>query len=359
MVSFEVVMPFVAMVVLQCLLMGVATLIKAAMSRGLSHFILVLYSNALATIFLFPSAFIFQRKDRLPLTFPLLCRFFFLGIAGSVMLNCAASGTNYSSPTLGSAMGNLTPAFTFVLVVIFRLEQVDMRRPSSQAKVLGALVSISGAMVITFYKGPPVRPWWPLSSSDNHHFIPEHSPLYSLKEENWVLGALLLAAAFLSASISNIFQAQTLKVYPERMVIVFFICFFTTLQTAVVTLIAERDLIAWKLSLDIDLISIVSVAVFGSVIPGLITLWCIQKKGPLFVALFSPLGIAIAAIMGAIFLGDTLHLGSVIGAIIIVVGFYGAMWGQAKEDIKGKENIVDSSQSSMQKAPLLESKIEV
>lgn len=50
-------------------------------------------------------------------------------------------------------------------------------------------------------------------------------------------------------------------------------------------------------------------AIFGSVITFSTLTWCIQKKGPVFVAMFKPLGIAIAALMGAIFLGDTLHVG--------------------------------------------------
>ena len=33
---------------------------------------------------------------------------------------CGYKGIEYSSPTLASAMGNLTPAFTFIFAVIFR-----------------------------------------------------------------------------------------------------------------------------------------------------------------------------------------------------------------------------------------------
>ncbi|KAK1291936.1 WAT1-related protein [Acorus calamus] len=59
--------------------------------------------------------------------------------------------------------------------------------------------------------------------------------------------------------------------------------------------------------------------------------WCMRKKGPVFVASFKPLGIAIAAFMSTAFLGDTLNLGSVVGAVVIVIGFYGVIWGQGKE----------------------------
>lgn len=37
--------------------------------------------------------------------------------------------------------------------------------------------------------------------------------------------------------------------------------------------------------------------------------WCIRRKGPLFVAMFHPLGIVIAAALGIIFLGDIFYLG--------------------------------------------------
>ena len=37
--------------------------------------------------------------------------------------------------------------------------------------------------------------------------------------------------------------------------------------------------------------------------------WACHKKGPVYVAMFHPLGIVIAVCLGFIFLGDSLHLG--------------------------------------------------
>lgn len=37
--------------------------------------------------------------------------------------------------------------------------------------------------------------------------------------------------------------------------------------------------------------------------------WCLHKKGPVYVAMFKPLGIVIAAALGVLFLGDALYLG--------------------------------------------------
>ncbi|KAJ0112997.1 hypothetical protein Patl1_02692 [Pistacia atlantica] len=60
--------------------------------------------------------------------------------------------------------------------------------------------------------------------------------------------------------------------------------------------------------------------------------WGLYMKGPLYIASFRPLSIAIAAVMGFILLGDALYLGSVIGAVIICMGFYGVLWGKVNEE---------------------------
>ena len=113
--------PLASMVMLQFLEIGLITLSKAAMSKGMSRFILVVYSNALADLILLPSSFIIDRlgyflqfnsisflvfghehpkhhvinyqvfiffllctcrKKRPPLTFSVLCKFFLLSLAG-------------------------------------------------------------------------------------------------------------------------------------------------------------------------------------------------------------------------------------------------------------------------------------
>lgn len=48
---------------------------------------------------------------------------------------------------------------------------------------------------------------------------------------------------------------------------------------------------------------------FGSGLTTVVHTWTLRLKGPVYVAMFKPLAIAIAVVMGSIFLGDTLHLG--------------------------------------------------
>lgn len=53
--------PFVGMVMVECLDVGMTTISKAAMSKGMSHFVFVVYSNALASLILLPSSLFLTR----------------------------------------------------------------------------------------------------------------------------------------------------------------------------------------------------------------------------------------------------------------------------------------------------------
>ncbi|KAL6135744.1 hypothetical protein ACLB2K_067970 [Fragaria x ananassa] len=332
------------MVMVQFTDIGQSTINKAAMSKGVSSYVLVAYSNALGTIFLLPC---FILLNKVSLTFSLLGGQFLLGIIGSSSLLLAYNGVNYSSPTLASAMANLIPIFTFILAVIFRMEKLDLRKSSCQAKVLGTIVSVSGAFVIILYKGSVI-------------FSPSNSPdqnfMMISQQLKWGLGGLMLAMVCLLNATWGILQTEMVKNCPSMITILFFYNFFVTIQCTIFSLFMERNRNAWIIRPDIEMISIVFSALFGSLFHVGVQTWCLHQKGPIFVAMFRPLGVAIAAVMVVIFLGEALHLGSVIGSIIIAVGFYAMMWAQIKEKNTTlmKDEVQSLAPSSTQKTPLLQ-----
>ncbi|CAN4082480.1 unnamed protein product [Withania somnifera] len=343
-------LPFLTMVIVECCEMGMITLGKAAMNDGLNNLVYVVYYNALGTLFLLPF-FIFHRcrSNMAPITLSILWRFFLLGLLGICLVQALAfTGIKYSSPTLAAALGNLMPGFTFLLAIIFRMEKLAIRKASSQAKSVGTIVAIIGASIMTLYKGPKVL-------GSNLHSDSFRQSLVLSQESNWILGGLLVTTTCIMSSGWNILQTDTVKKYPERMTIVFFTCFFGSIQIAILTLALESNPKAWIVKPGIEIIAIVFAAVSGNVFRYNVLTWCLDKKGPLYVAMFKPLGMVIAAIMGIIFLGDSIHLGSVIGAVVISVGFYSVLWGKAKE-IKSMfevEDIVRVIDSSSQRSPLL------
>ncbi|GMI87791.1 Usually multiple acids move in and out Transporters 40 [Hibiscus trionum] len=316
---------FVGMIMVILAQVSSMEITKAAMSSGVNKYVLIVYSNLLSSLVLLPCSFLFHGSVRLPWSSSNLYRFIFLlSLLGCIGQLCGYAGMDYSSPAMATAMLNLIPAFTFILVIICRMEKLEWRSASSQAKVLGTIISITGAFVITFYKGPTI-----LRLS--------HQLLFS-SQLQWVLGGLLLAIEAFMTSAWYIIQAMVLKKFPAVLTVMFYLCFFNAALSSIYSLILVRDTNAWKLRPGIGLIAVLYSGIVATTFRISLFSWCLWKAGPLYVSMFKPLAIVVATAIGIVFLGEDLSLGRVIGAIIIVSGFYGVMWGKAKEESFGSSN---------------------
>ncbi|WVZ20092.1 hypothetical protein V8G54_007414 [Vigna mungo] len=209
-----------------------------------------------------------------------------------------------------------------------------------------------GAVVAEFYKGPLVRP------SSHHLRQTKQLLLFSSTPEFWLLGGALLAAAFFSLSISNFIQKETLEQYPEPMKVVSYSSLIGTILSATVSCIVEWDINAWKIKRNKDLILILLTSLVGGVIRPNVQVWLTRTKGPLYVPLFKPFGIAFAATFAVCFFSNSLHYGSVIGTTILGMGYYTIMYGQVKGN-EEETSCDDSSDSLDKKIPLLLEKMEV
>ncbi|WVZ09818.1 hypothetical protein V8G54_014348 [Vigna mungo] len=97
-------------------------------------------------------------------------------------------------------------------------------------------------------------------------------------------------------------------------------------------------------------------AIFVVSMRSVVCTWGCRKKGAVYVAMFNPLGMVIAVGMGVIFLGESLYLGSVIGAATIGIGFYLVLWAHAEESKVAKENKEKRDLVSSSADPLLSTK---
>ncbi|KAL0438216.1 UNVERIFIED_CONTAM: protein WALLS ARE THIN 1 [Sesamum latifolium] len=130
---------------------------KAAVSSGMKPSVFVAYRQALATLALLPFAFFFPSKGVPPLTWIGLCKIFIVSSFGlALSFNLFLAGLDYISATFGSALFNILPVLVFVMAVCLRIEGLAITQWHGVAKVLGAILGLSGAMVFTLYKGPPL-----------------------------------------------------------------------------------------------------------------------------------------------------------------------------------------------------------
>jgi len=348
MVSFkgiEKFKPLISQIMYQIAFAGMYIIARVSLINGMNHFVFMALRQIIATVAIAPFAYFLERKQRPPLTWTILFQIFLLASGITVTQNCYIQGLYYTSSTFGSAAQNLLPMFTFAMATLLRLERVNIRSLGGQAKVIGTVISVSGAMIMTLYKGPVIKV---LSSGVEGHLMASNS-----KPKNLVLGSILVFGSIVTWSASIVFQAPFLKKYPAQLSLTAFACFFGSLQSGLIAVIWERKKAnIWDIGWNFKLLGVVYSGIMCSALGMYVQAWCITKRGPLFVAIFSPLGTVITAIMELIILHVYLRLGSVVGAIVIVLGLYTALWGKANDLATEATQVVDENRIQLGAQPI-------
>ncbi|KAL5071078.1 hypothetical protein RYX36_021965 [Vicia faba] len=244
---------------------GMYVLTMAALNKGMSHYVFVVYRNVIATVALAPFAFFLER-----------------------------------------------------------LERMKLREIGCQAKVIGTVVSLGGAFLMALYKGPVLQITGSSAATQMHQPENVNDPTGS----HWLLGGVFLLVGCVGFSAFYILQAITLKKYPAEMSLATWVCFVGALQ------------------------STFQFYVQGSVI---------KTMGPVFVTAFNPLRMIIVTALACILLSEKLHLGSIVGGVVVVIGLYLVVWGKWKEQksIKLEEESPQKiSQQGQQQLPITDSKID-
>ncbi|KAK7376754.1 hypothetical protein VNO80_02170 [Phaseolus coccineus] len=340
----------VAMLALQFGYAGFHVVSRAALNMGVSKLVFPVYRNIIALLLLLPFAYFLEKKERPAMSLNFACQFFLLALVGiTANQGFYLLGLENTSPTFASAIQNSVPAITFLMAVIFRVEQVRLNRKDGLAKVAGTILCVIGATVITLYKGPTIySPETRVNSMSSNTITTPVFDFGSLslgdaKGKNWTLGCLYLVGHCLSWSGWLVLQAPLLKKYPARLSVTSYTCFFGLLQFLVIALVLERDAQAWLFHSGGEAFTILYAGVVASGIAFAVQIWCIDRGGPVFVAVYQPVQTFVVAIMATIALGEEFYLGGIIGAVLIVAGLYFVLWGKSEERKFAREQLAIAS----------------
>ncbi|TKY71292.1 WAT1-related protein [Spatholobus suberectus] len=329
--------PVLLMVVVQIAFAGVNVFYKLAVNDGMSLRVVVAYRFVFATAFTAPLALIVERKKRTKMTWTVLFQSFLCGLfGGSLAQNFYLQALALTSATFASATSNLLPGITFIMAVSFGLERLNLRSVAGKAKIVGTLIGIGGAMVLTFVKGVDIE----LGSFHLnllHTRNGEHA--HASAGGKTVLGALCALASGISYALWLIIQAKMSERYPSHYSSTALMSLWGSVLSIVLALCLERDWSQWRLGWNVRLLT---VAYSGIVVSGVMVVvisWCIHMRGPLFASVFNPLMLVMVALAGSTMLNEKLHLGCIIGAVLIVCGLYVVLWGKSKE-MKKKNQLV-------------------
>ncbi|KAJ7979889.1 WAT1-related protein [Quillaja saponaria] len=293
---------------------------EASFNHGMNPHVFTTYRQFIGGVVIFPFAYYIESEVRPKLTLTLFLEIFVISLLGiSLPVNMYFASLRYTSPTFISSMFNTTASITFAMAVAFRMEVLNLRNPRGIAKLLGALVSFSGIMIMTMYRGPCIKNLW-------HPLI--HIQRNTATQENWLKGSVLMVASCITWSMWYIMQPFTMKRYPAQLSLTTWINFVGGAQSAIFTVIVQHKPTAWTIGFNIDLWATLYAGVACSGLIVFIQLWCAQKKGPVFVTMFNPLATVFVAIIAYFVLGEKLYLGSIIGAVILIIGLYLLLWGK-------------------------------
>lgn len=322
--------PYIAMTCLQFGYAGMNIITKVSLNRGMSHYVLVVYRHAFATAVIAPFAIFLERKVRPKITFSIFMQIFVLGLLGPVIdQNFYYAGLKFTSPTFSCAMSNMLPAMTFVMAVLCRMEKVDIKKIRCQAKVIGTIVTVGGAMLMTLYKGHVVKLIWSEHVHTHNSSVPSAS--HEPSDKDWFKGSILLILATLAWASFFILQNITMRRYTAPLSLTSLVCFMGTLQSIAVTFVMEHKASVWTIGWDMNLLAAAYAGIVSSSIAYYVQGLVMQKRGPVFVTAFSPLMMIIVAIMGSFILAEKIYIGGVLGAVLIVIGLYSVLWGKYKE----------------------------
>ncbi|KAI3974646.1 hypothetical protein MKX01_029636 [Papaver californicum] len=362
--------PALVMVVVQTVFAGMNVFYKLAMNDGMNMMILVAYRSLFATAFVLPLAFFFERKIIPKLTWTILFQAFLCGLFGNTLAqNFYVASMHLTSASFTAAMANLIPAITFIMAIVCGFEVLGFANVAGKAKVLGTLIGIGGAMLLTFYKGVEI-PMWSTHALHIHH--EEHQAHMSTSGKR-VLGSLLAVGSCLCYATWLMVQVNFDKFFLDmpklpltniEVSLLFIIleqtkmsekiqCYYSStalmcgmgsIQAVGFALCMERDWAQWKLGWNIRLLASAYSGILASGLMVTLIAWCVHERGALFVSIFNPLMLVLVSVAGSILLDEKLHLGSVLGAVLIVIGLYLVLWGKAKE-LKNMSKLMPSKSS--------------
>ncbi|KAG6517774.1 hypothetical protein ZIOFF_021172 [Zingiber officinale] len=133
---------------------GSSILGKLALGQGLSALVFVVYRHLIAMLILAPLAYVLERNRRPSFSFGVMLKIFILAMLGiTIQQNVYYVGLHLISPTVASALGNVIPAFTFLLAIVLRMEKLNLKTVRGRAKLAGAIFCITGSLIFTFWKG--------------------------------------------------------------------------------------------------------------------------------------------------------------------------------------------------------------
>ncbi|GLJ18614.1 hypothetical protein SUGI_0331530 [Cryptomeria japonica] len=220
----------------------ISVLLENEKSKGRNLLPLAVASFALGASILCPLAFFLEKKKRSKMSFSLLAQVLLISLTGVLAHQALLlMGLSETSSAFTTTMENLVPAIIFVMAWALGLEKVDIRSVHSQSKIVGTVICVMGAMVMSLITGPALM-------EDTRLSIPHSqiSPVFEFLQGSSgiirIRGCFYLLGAVMCFSCSMILQAKTLKKYPAPLSLTTMTTLFGSMEIAIYIMILDNGI---------------------------------------------------------------------------------------------------------------------
>ncbi|KAL3754294.1 hypothetical protein ACJRO7_001517 [Eucalyptus globulus] len=313
----------VSMLLVQAIGTGMQLLSKVILNDGTFIFALLAYRHVVGAVCVAPLALYFERGNTTKLSLKVWFWLFINALTGvSLSMGLFYYGLRDTTATYASNIISITPVITFVFSIILRVESWGLNTRAGKVKTIGAILCVAGAATTTFYQGK------------SFHINHQHSPSHAITKDipsNWTRGTLLLIGACLSYGIWFIVQVKLIKVFPLKYWSTMLTCIIASGQAMIVGLCIDHSRKSWSLGWNLQLLTIVYSGALVTAMAFCLISWVIVKRGPTYPSMFNPLILVFITVLEALLLGEAIHLGTLVGSILILMGIYSFLWGKRKE----------------------------
>ncbi|KAH9669291.1 WAT1-related protein [Citrus sinensis] len=329
--------PYLTVILIQAIYAGMFLLSKAAFNGGMNNFVFIFYRQAFATLFVAPISLAVEWKKAPPLSFLTFCKIFFLSLIGiTFSLDLYGIALIYTSATLAAATTNCLPAITFFLAVLLRMEVLKLKTVPGVAKLVGILICIGGAATLAFYNGPQLR------LLCHHHIFGHHNSQqihgHVSSGKTWIKGCFIMLSSNTFFGLWLVLQGFVMKSYPSKLLFTTLQCFLSSIQSFAIAIALERDPHEWVLGWNVRLLAVAYCGIIVTALTYYLQAWVIEKKGPVFLAMSTPLALIFTTIASVFLLCEIITLGRILGGLLLIGGLYAVLWGKSKE-----QKMVDKS----------------
>ncbi|KAK3042038.1 hypothetical protein RJ639_001740 [Escallonia herrerae] len=311
------------MLAVQLIATGLQLLSRIILSKGTFVFALMTYRHVVGTMCVAPFALYLDRGKWRKLSWSAFFWLFMVALTGiSMAMGFFYFGLRDTTATYATNFLNLIPIITFLFSTVLRIEKLGLQTRAGKIKTLGAALCLAGALTISLYKGKTIN--------GIHHTTTHHAIIMKTKP-NWTRGTSFLVGSILSYGMWFILQVKLLKVFPYKYLATMLICIIASIQQVAIGLCIDRTKAAWRLGWNLQLITIVYSGTLATGATFCFLSFAVAQRGPTYPSMFNPLSLILVAITEALFLGEDIRVGSLVGMLLIIVGLYSFLWAKNKE----------------------------